>query len=57
MKQPPPCQSIDFMKISQLSQKLRKLLTKKSRTAQIVELEKKQGQIWNQRPLKRSGPL
>ena len=28
-----------------------------SRTAQIVELEKKQGQIWNQRPLKRWRPL
>ena len=24
---------------------------------QIVKLEKKQGQIWNQRPLKRTGPL
>ena len=36
--------------------------TKKSqkrslRTTQIVELEKKQGQIWNQRPLKRWRPL
>ena len=26
-------------------------------TTQIVELEKKQGQIWNQRPLKRWRPL
>ena len=25
-------------------------------SAQIVELEKKQGQIWNQRPFKRTGP-
>ena len=24
---------------------------------EIVEFEKKQGQIWNQRPLKRWGPL
>ena len=28
-----------------------------SSTTQIVELEKKKGQIWNQRPLKRTGPL
>ena len=28
-------------------------IQKVSRTTQIVELEKKQGQIWNQRPLKR----
>ena len=26
-------------------------------STQIVELKKKQGQIWNQRPLKRTGPL
>ena len=37
------------------------MVTKKSvkswsRGAQIVELEKKEGQIWNQRPLKRWRP-
>ena len=39
-----------------------KILTKMtskswSRSTQIVKLEKKQGQIWNQRPLKRWRPL
>ena len=26
-------------------------------TTQIVKLEKTQGQVWNQRPVKRTGPL
>ena len=39
-----------------------KMLTKmtskrRSRTTQIVKIEKKQRQIWNQRPLKRWRPL
>ena len=46
--------SLNFMKILKWSQKKRH--NKWSRQTQIVELEKKQGQIWNQRPLKRWRP-
>ena len=50
--------AIVFLRFHEDSEMFTKNNIKKvSGSTQIVELEKKQGQIWNQRPLKRWGPL
>ena len=50
--------AILFLRVHDDSEMVTKKGVKKwSRETEIVELEKKQGQIWNQRPLKRWRPL